>query len=169
MTDDAETPDEYLHLLDSPDEAIRASAAAALHGMAHPEALNACLKTLNDDADKLHADYTPSVHCLIEIGLIALMPLTDSLLAADEMTRLRAQRAVEGITQNIWIQKVSDKEIAEEEWRSWWTSLGYRYDQNDIHQRERGVLSLRNWIRKQQYTVSKSGGGQGARARHRSR
>jgi HEAT repeat protein len=44
------------------------------------------LDTISDDPDLIHADYTPSVHRLIEIGEPAL-PTLDLLLAEDPVTR----------------------------------------------------------------------------------
>lgn len=134
----------YLADLDNPDENVRSEAALALQRMGHPRALEACLRTLNDAEDMLHLDYTPSVRCLIEIGQPALEPLLTYLLREDEITRLRAQRAVEGIT--IKLFKVNDENSTEVEtrWRKWWKEMGYAYDA-DPEGRQASVTRLRNW------------------------
>ena len=50
---------------------------------------------LSDDPDPLHNDMTPAVHELGKLGIQILPYLEKSLLSADEMTRLHAQRALE--------------------------------------------------------------------------
>jgi hypothetical protein len=55
------------------------------------------VKTINDNPDMLHLDFTPSVHHLSECGsdaVIAILPLLDS---KDATERLRAQRVLEGV------------------------------------------------------------------------
>jgi hypothetical protein len=59
------------------------------------EELQAALRTLNVGADPLHADRTPAVEALGRMGLRAVPALLDRLVDENEMTRLRAQRALE--------------------------------------------------------------------------
>ena len=84
--------------LDDADERVRAYAALGLVRINHPDALTAIIRTLNDAPDQLHLDVTPAVGVLSELGLAAVSPLLDALLSEDQLTRLRAQRALEGIT-----------------------------------------------------------------------
>lgn len=143
----SEKADKYLSQLNSKDELKRSDAAIQLHKLNHPDALNACIKTINDDEDKLHLDYTPSVHCLIEIGEPALLPLTDLLLSDDEYTRLRASRAVEEITINIWNREGgNNKKQIIEEWKKWWIGIGYSYEGGETSSRTQSVDALREWI-----------------------
>ena len=79
------------------DERVRAYAAQGLARMGHPRALTACLQTLNDAADQLHLDWTPSVEALSEMGLRAAPALLGLLTTEDEMTRLHCQRALQGV------------------------------------------------------------------------
>ena len=65
------------------DDTERARALAASID-AHPEAL--------------HADYTAEVRALIAIGLPSLEAVLPLLMAEAELTRLRAQRELEGVT-----------------------------------------------------------------------
>jgi HEAT repeat protein len=81
--------------LQDSDEHVRAYAAQGLARLHHPLALDALLATLNDGADALHIDMTPSVQSLGEMGLAAAMRLLDNLTADDMTTRLHAQRALE--------------------------------------------------------------------------
>jgi hypothetical protein len=50
---------------------------------------------LDDDADPLHADYTPAVWGLCELGLDAAAAVVPLLDASADMTRLRASRVLE--------------------------------------------------------------------------
>jgi hypothetical protein len=125
-TDDASR---LLADLDSSDESARARAAVALHRLGHARALEACLHTLNDAPDPLHADRTPSVQSLIEIGEPALSPLLDLLESDDRNTRIHAERAVQGITRRLFgFDGFAWSEGAMERWMDWWSALGFDID-----------------------------------------
>src|SRR3954453_4329678 len=129
--------------IDSPDENVRAEAAAALHRMGHPRALEACLRTLNDAPDPLHADRTPAVQCLIEIGTPALAPLIDLLASDDRNTRMHAERAVQGITRRRFgFDGFAWPEGAMERWMDWWSAIGFDIDA-PLPQRTLAVERLR--------------------------
>jgi hypothetical protein len=133
--------------LDHPDEWARVRAARALLAIHDPRALDACLKTLDDGADPLHLDHTPAVFALREIGRPALAPLFAKLEAEDRMTRLHAQRAVEGITKREFgFDGVSNWEAGGlERWEKWWRRIGYRSDA-PAEARRRSVARLRQWM-----------------------
>jgi HEAT repeat protein len=139
-------PSDYRRQLDDPDEAVRAKAALALHAMNDPGALDACMKTLDDAADPLHNDRTPAVQCLVEIGPRALPSLFAPLAAADSMTRLHAQRAVEGITRRMqgfdgreWKTGTAD------DWIAWWEKIDYAYDA-PADARAAAIERLHAWV-----------------------
>ena len=112
--------------------------------------MQSCLKTINDSADEAHLDDTPSVQCLIEIGEPALLPLTELLMANDEMTRLRAMRATEMITYNMWMEAFNqDEELALDDWINWWKEIGYS-EEGDSGSRNESVLKLKGWIAERQ-------------------
>jgi hypothetical protein len=105
------------------------------------------LAALDDGADKLHLDRTPAVYRLIELGEPALVPLCDHLDHADRLHRMRAQRAVEGITRrgfgfdgNAWPDGASDR------WTAWWASIGYDSG-SDATARAGAIERLRAWSR----------------------
>lgn len=104
------------------------------------------MPTIDDAADELHADRTPAVRCLIEIGEPALTPLLDVLLAPGELTRLRAQRAIDGITLAL-PDFGPDPQAREASWRAWCQSMGYgSYAYNAASQpRHDAVARLRAW------------------------
>jgi len=128
----AGTPDAapgLLAQLDSPDPDVRARAATALHRAGHPRALEACLRTLDDAPDPLHADHTPSVQCLIESGARALPPLLELLDSERADTRMHAERAVMGITRRLaGFDGRAWPEGAMERWMAWWSGIGYDSD-----------------------------------------
>jgi hypothetical protein len=112
--------------IDSADEDVRARAAVALHRLGHACALEACLRTLDDAPDPLHADRTPSVRCLIEIGEPALLPLIDRLESDDRDTRMHAERAVQGITRRQFgFDGFAWPEGAMERWMDWWSAISF--------------------------------------------
>jgi hypothetical protein len=115
--------------LNAPDENVRANAALALARAHHPRALEACLATLDDAPSPAHADVTPAVHGLIQIGPSALPALLAKLAEESAMTRLHAQRAVEGITRcQFGFDGLNWPPGAYERWARWWEGAGYGYD-----------------------------------------
>jgi hypothetical protein len=129
--------------LDSSDQNVRAKAAEALHRIDHPRALEACLRTLNDAPDPLHADRTPAVQCLIGIGEPALPPLVELLESDDGDTRMHAERAIQGITRRrmgfdgfVWPVG------AMERWLQWWSAVGFD-SAAAAAQRAQAILRLR--------------------------
>ena len=55
------------------------------------------VKTINDNPDILHLDYTPSVHRLSEHGLEAVQAILPLLNSKDKWERIRAERVLEGV------------------------------------------------------------------------
>ena len=92
---DSQSAEAFVKDLQHDNEQVRAYAAQGLVRINHPDALNACLQTINDGADELHLDITPAVAALANMGLVAVPSLLNLLLDDDEMTRLHTQRALE--------------------------------------------------------------------------
>lgn len=59
------------------------------------------LQTIDDSPDRLHADFTPSVLKLIELGLPGARVVIDLLAAPKFETRRHAQRVVEGVVMRL--------------------------------------------------------------------
>lgn len=136
----------YIQELNSPDAVVRSNAAHQLCIMKHPLAVDACIKTINDLEDINHLDYTPSVSYLIEIGKPALLPLTDLMYSKDEITRLRACKAIEIITFNMFSKAGSKNKKKElKQWKEWWLTIGLRYNAND-DERKNAVEKLKKWL-----------------------
>jgi hypothetical protein len=137
----------YIEQLNSPKESIRSNAAVQLYKLNHPQAIEACIKTINDLPDINHLDQTPSLECLIEIGKDALPSLAVLMLSDNEMTRLRASRAIATITfKNILKNPdTKDKHAEHEEWKKWWSTIGLDYEAGST-EREKGVRRLLDWL-----------------------
>jgi hypothetical protein len=89
------------------------------------------IAALDDDPDPLHADMTPAVGALGEIGDAAVPALLEPLASESETTRLHAQRALEAIVQRrhgfragLGWPEPGGEEAAREELRA----VGYRFD-----------------------------------------
>jgi HEAT repeat protein len=135
-------------LLDS-DERTRAYAAQGLVRIGHPDAMAACLRTLNDAADELHLDRTPAVEALGAMGLKPIPSLLDFLMDKDEMTRLRAQRTLElimsrrhGFRPGQGFPSPDAGERMRAEWR---VNGDYDYAANAQH-RATAVAKWRQWL-----------------------
>ena len=140
-------PDRLLADLDNPDKNVRARAAMELHRLGHPRALEACLRTLNDAPDPLHADRTPAVRCLIEIGEPALLPLVERLASEDGHTRMHAERAVQGITRRRFgFNGTTWPKGALQRWMDWWRAIGYD-SEGPPEQRAQALERLRSGLK----------------------
>jgi hypothetical protein len=104
---------------------------------------------IDDDPDILHTDYTPAVHKLIKIGKPAIDPVLDLMLASDKLTRLRAQRVLEGITMKTFGFVVGQgwtKDKGEMMFKEFWTKLGDLNWEADAEMRKNAVKKWREWL-----------------------
>ncbi len=140
---DTATDADLLARLDAPDEFVRAAAAVELARRGHPDGLRACLRTITDAPEPIHAYSTPSVWQLVTIGAKALPGLLDSLLDTNPHVRLCARYAVEQITKrNFGFDGLHWPNGAYDNWARWWLAVGYDYD-NLEDEREAAVARLR--------------------------
>jgi HEAT repeat protein len=138
-----EAEDAFKEGLRDSDEHVRAYAARGLARLGHPDALDALLATLNDAADPLHADFTPSVQALAAFGLDAVAPLLDRMLEDDAMSRLHAQRALEGILRER-LGAADDTSLSQ----LWAENGDYSWDAADDPRRV-AVATWRDWLARQ--------------------
>jgi hypothetical protein len=106
------------------------------------------VRAIDDAPDKAHSDYTPAVHRLIEIGEPALPAVLPLLLGDDEVTRLRAQRVLEGVTMALCGFRPGHgwhDGKGEDEWRALWRRLGDLDWQASPARREAAVHKWRRW------------------------
>ena len=111
--------------------------------------LDSLVKTIDDNYDMLHTDYTPSVYKLSELGIPAIeavIPLLDNTRAD---TRLHAQRVVEGVIyrMNGFIpgQGFTIKE-GEAKVKSILNSINYNWADTVIEERHKSIEHLKNWV-----------------------
>lgn len=105
------------------------------------------IAALDRDPDELHVDRTPAVARLVEIGEQALAPLYDHLDYPDPLHRLRAQRAIEGITRRSFgFDGRAWPDGALERWTSWWAGIGYDA-RAEPSARTAAIARLRQWSR----------------------
>jgi HEAT repeat protein len=139
--------------LQDADERVRAHAAEGLVRIDHPAALSASLQTLNDAPDLSHLDMTPAVYSLGEMGLRAVSALLDLLVHEDEMTRLHAQRALEGIVNRqhgFQSGHGFPTPDAEQQARAEWQANGNYDYAAPATARAAAVEEWRDWLRKKQ-------------------
>jgi HEAT repeat protein len=146
---DARAGRAFLAGLKDRDERVRAYAAQGLVRIGHPEAMAACLQTLNDAPDELHLDRTPAVEALGGMGLKPIPSLLDLLMSEDRDTRMHAQRALESIAERRHGFRPGygfpDRQ-AEEAMRAEWRANGdYQFDASQ-EPRAQAVAKWRQWL-----------------------
>lgn len=146
---DARAQQEFTTGLHDSDERVRAYAAQGLVRMGHPDAMAACLHTLNDAADELHLDRTPAVDALGGMGLQPVASLLDLLMDEDRNTRMHAQRALESIAAQRYGFRPGHgfpEPQAEAAMRDEWRANGdYQFDA-DRELRAQAVARWRQWL-----------------------
>lgn len=131
------------------DERVQAYAAQGLVRIGHPDAMAACLQTLNDAPDELHLDRTPAVEALGAMGLKPVPSLLDLLMDEDRNTRIHAQRALESIAAQRHGFRPGHgfpDAQAEEATRAEWRANGdFQFDA-DRELRVQAVAKWRQWL-----------------------
>ena len=143
------TTEAFQHGLGNQDKRVRAYAAVGLARIEHPDALTACLQTLNDAPNPLHADMTPAVLALGQMGMRVVPALLDLLMDDHEFTRLHAQRALEMILDQrhgFYPGQGFPTPEAEEQARAEWKDNGgYDYSA-DAATRAAAVAKWQRWL-----------------------
>jgi len=145
-----ETAEAFKKGLSDEDERVRAYAAAGLSRINDPDALAAAIQTINDAPDEMHLDLTPSVFALAGMGLSAVTPLLDLLIADDENTRLHAQRALEMIVarrHGFEAGKGFPTEAARDDTEAEWQANGNYNYAAPAAERLASVEKWREWLR----------------------
>lgn len=147
---DPRSEEAFRRSLDSDDEDIRAIAATGLYSLGAADALEACLRTIDDAPDMLHYDITPSVRALTNMGLPALNSLLPLLDVPDERTRQHAQKVLEQVTFNE-IKKALNppplSPLATAEWTKLWESNGSYQWNGPEEQRRAAIKRWEQWIK----------------------
>lgn len=104
---------------------------------------------INEHPDHLHGDRTPAVDALIAHGLPALPHILPLLESDDELTRLRAQRVLEGATLAWTKEHTSARPLTHADTQAWqqlWTRNGpYDWRADSVARRE-AVRRWRAWL-----------------------
>lgn len=87
------------------------------------EEIATLVENINASPEPLHADFTSEVRALVRCGLPAARAILPLLMSSDELTRLRAQRVLEGVSRSA----VADT------WGGDWALLWH--DNGDYHWR----------------------------------
>jgi hypothetical protein len=107
------------------------------------------LAAIDDDPDKLHADYTPAVWALSHLGWEVAPRLLDLMLADSAETRMHAARALELIVDRAYGfvagQGFPGQDAEEQARVLWMANGGYRYD-TDASTRAEAVRLWRRWL-----------------------
>lgn len=135
--------------LDSDDEDIRAIAATGLFQLGTEDALQACLKTIDDSPDMLHFEVTPSVRALTKMGLPALSSVLPLLDAENEETRRHAQKVLEQVTfdeiaKDVTATRGSPPVMTE--WETLWKNNGPYQWNAPADQRRAAIERWKQWI-----------------------
>jgi len=77
------------------------------------------VSTINEHPDHLHGDRTPAVDALVGHGLPALPHILPLLESDDELTRLRAQRVLEGVTRAWLRERAGARPMTRADTRAW--------------------------------------------------
>lgn len=104
---------------------------------------------INEHPDHLHGDRTPAVDALVAHGLPALPHILPLLESEDQLTRLRAQRVLEGVT-HAWAQAhATARPLTHADTRAWhqlWADNGAYDWQAPPAARHEAVGRWRTWL-----------------------
>jgi hypothetical protein len=118
--------------------------------IADRERVDRLVATIDDNSDVLHAEDTPSVRALINVGLDAVPRMLDLMESQNALTRLRAHAVLEGISAKMYGfvpgQGWSDPN-GEERWHRFWADLGNLDDRASAADRARSIALWRVWYR----------------------
>lgn len=95
---------------------------------------------INRSPEPLHADFTNEVRALVRIGLPAARAVLPLLLSPDELTRLRAQRVLEGVSRDV----VADTWGAD--WALLWHENGNYHWRAEAELRQSAVGKWLAWL-----------------------
>jgi hypothetical protein len=115
-----------------------------------PSEIERLVAAIDDDPDSLHGDRTPAVDALVAHGLAALGEVLPLLEHAPELTRLRAQRVLEGVTL-AWVRErvKENRPLTRSDTRAWqelWTANGAYDWQGTPDERRASVARWRAWL-----------------------
>ena len=118
------------------------------------------VKSINENPDMLHLDYTPSVHALTDCGLNAIEAILPLLNSEDKWERRRAQRVLEGVVMQIYGWKSGqgfpEKSDGEEKVDKLFKKNGNYDAVNSKKERQLSIAKWDNWLKKQKLKDGKN-------------
>jgi hypothetical protein len=120
-----------------------------LTGFGQDQKINQLVKSIDDNPDILHLDYTPSVNELAEMGVPAMKAVLPLLSAKNELTRLHALRVLEHNVYNFYGFESGHGFIAkggEDQVRKILLQLNYDWEEKDSVKRNSAIVRWRNYI-----------------------
>lgn|SRR5262249_2050414 len=147
--DDERAADAFRRALDSDDEDIRALGATGLCRLGAEDALEACLRTIDDSPEMLHFEITPAVRALTKMGLPALNAVLPLLDAEDERTRQHAQKVFEQVTLDEIEREMkiaAHSPSATAEWQRLWDGNGAYQWNHAAAERRAAIERWQRWI-----------------------
>jgi hypothetical protein len=107
------------------------------------------VQAIDEHPDPLHGDRTPAVDALVARGVAALPYIFPLLEDAGELTRLHAQRVLEGVSL-AWVrERTPARPLTRDDTRAWqalWDSNG-SYDWRAAEPARREAVTLwRGWL-----------------------
>lgn len=105
----------------------------------------ALVAAIDAHPEPLHADYTAEVRALVAIGLPSLEAVLPVLMADTELTRLRAQRVLEGVTR-AWAGAQGRDRGRRREWEALWSRHGAYDWRAPASARAASVRQWQDWL-----------------------
>jgi len=144
---DKRCEDIFKQQLSAENENVRSLSAQGLVAIHSSQALEACIKTIDDAADFAHGDVTPSVLSLANIGEDVLLNTLPLLNNENSETRQHAQKVFELVSYN----KVNNlykpralSDVARHKWNELWETNGaYHWGKPE----QGRLLSMELWKR----------------------
>ena len=102
--------------------------------------IQALAENIDAHPEPLHADYTAEVRALVNVGVASLEAVLPLLMAETELTRLRAQRVLEGVTRGL--VNTAPKLRGQGDWEALWRRNG-NYDWRGTE--DERAASVRRW------------------------
>lgn len=107
--------------------------------------IEALAATIDAHPEPLHADYTAEVRALVAIGLPSLTAVLPLLMADAALTRLRAQRVLEGVTR-AWAGAPGADRGRQRAWEALWSRHGDYDWRAPATMRAASVRQWQDWL-----------------------
>ena len=112
--------------------------------------IDSLIVRIDENADELHSDFTPSVHKLSELGIPSMEAVLPLLNSDNKDTRLHAERVLEGVVSRMYGfipgQGFSNNPDGEAIVRTIFITNGYDWADTVPEIRLKGIENWKKWI-----------------------